>query len=140
MSVAFLSLGSNLGDRQYFLNRAVELMEKAGIVLLKSSTVIETAPVGGPPQGNYLNCVLKVQTDLLLEDFFLNLSLIEKRLGRLRKIKNGPRVIDIDILLFDDIKLVTKNLMIPHPRMFSRDFVMRPLAEIEPELCASFIQ
>ncbi len=115
-------------------------MEKAGIVLLKSSTVIETAPVGGPPQGNYLNCVLKVQTDLLLEDLFLNLSLIEKRLGRLRKIKNGPRVIDIDILLFDDIKLVTKNLMIPHPRMFSRDFVMRPLAEIEPELCASFIQ
>ncbi len=138
MSTAYLSLGSNLGDRDLYIRKAIDKIMCSGMVVVKQSTIIDTAAVGGPPQGNYLNLVLKVRTDLSLEDLFVLTSSIERQLGRLRKIINGPRVIDIDILLYDDVKLVSKNIIVPHPRMFERDFVMRPLKEIDPALCASF--
>ena len=136
--VVYLSLGSNLGDRLGFIAKAVDALKDHDILFLKSSRVIETDPVGGPVQGKYLNCVIKVQTILSLEDLFVLTSRIEHQLGRMRNIKNGPRVIDIDILLFDDVKFVSKSLIVPHPRMFERDFVMRPLKEIEPQLCALY--
>lgn len=138
MSIAYLSLGSNLGDRNDYLQRALLLLNEQGIVV-KVSKIIETDPVGGPEQGKYLNCVVKFGTELDVDSLFALTRLIEKKLGRQRKIKNGPRVIDIDILLFDDVKLVSKDLMIPHPRMFERDFVMKPLQEIDKALCASLI-
>ncbi len=135
MSIVYLSLGSNLGNRQKYLDRALELLNSNAVFVRKVSTVIETKPVGGPAQGKYLNAVLKAVTEHSPEALHYITQSIEHKLGRVRSVKNGPRVIDIDILLYDDIKLVTKTLLIPHPRMFGRDFVMNPLIEIEPSLC-----
>jgi len=130
MSMIYLALGSNLGDRAGFIQRAIEELKEGGLRILKVSTVIETDPVGGPAQDKYLNAVLKVSTDYSPQELQLLTQSIEKKLGRVKKIRNGPRVIDIDILLYDDIKLVTSKLLIPHPRMFERSFVMGPLKEI----------
>ena len=137
MAVVYLSLGSNVGDRRQYLHKAIGLLNARGIAVVKSSAIIETLPVGGPAQDKYLNVVLKVKTLLTPEHLHELTQSIEHGLGRVRKIKNGPRVIDIDILLYDDVKLITKKLIIPHPRMFERDFVMKPLKEIDPALCAS---
>ena len=104
----------------------------AGLKVLKLSTVIETNPVSGVPQGKYLNAVLKASTIHSPEELHVITQGIERKLGRVRKTFNGPRVIDIDILLYDDIKLINQRLIIPHPRMLERSFVMQPLMEIDP--------
>jgi len=137
MSTVYLALGSNLGDRLEYIHRAIKELEACGLNVLKLSTIIETDPVGGIAQGKYLNAILKANTGLSPEDLHVFTQSIERKLGRVKKNMNGPRVIDIDILLYDDIKLVTPRLLIPHPRMLARAFVMQPLSEIEPELCAS---
>ncbi len=134
MSIAYLALGSNLGDRMGFIHQALYELKEQGINILKVSTIIETNPVGGPEQSKYLNAVIKIKTDLLPEELLFIINTIEKKLGRLRVIVNGPRKIDIDILLVDDIKLVSRKLIIPHPRMLERAFVIEPLKEIEPTL------
>ncbi len=134
MSVAYLGIGSNLGNREEIIKSALHFLKLEPIQILKKSTLIETDPVGGPPQGKYLNGVIKIETSLDVTQL-LNLCLsIEKKSGRIRSIKNGPRPLDLDILLFDNLEIDTKKLTIPHPRMLERDFVMNPLAEIEPAL------
>jgi len=137
MSVVYLALGSNLGDRLVFIHKALEALELAGVKVVKLSTVIETDPVGGMPQGKYLNAVLKACTGHSPEELHVITQSIERQLGRVKKSINGPRVIDIDILLYDDVKLISSRLLIPHPRMLERSFVMQPLGEIDPELCES---
>ena len=137
MSTAYLALGSNLGDRLQYIHKAIEELKNGGLKILKLSTVIETKPVGGVPQENFLNAVLKASVDHSPEELHFLTQAIERKLGRVKKIFNGPRVIDIDILLYDDIKLITPQLLIPHPRMLERSFVMGPLEEIDPGLCAS---
>ncbi len=137
MAIAYLALGSNLGDRQSYIEKALKYLKAAGISILKISSIIETAAVGGPAQGKYLNAVVKVKTGLSPEQLLQITSDIEYKLGRVRRLVNGPRVIDIDILLYDEIKLVSERLIIPHPRMLEREFVMRPLKEIDPSLCKS---
>lgn len=137
MSTVYLALGSNLGDRLEYIQKAINEIENVGLKVLKLSTIIETEPVGGIPQGKYLNAVLKAKTAYSPEELHVITQGIERKLGRVKKKINGPRVIDIDILLFDDIKLITPQLLIPHPRMLERSFVMRPLNEIDPTLCAS---
>ena len=130
MSIVYLALGSNLGDRHQYIQKAVQELKDNGIKIEKMSTIIETDPVESPPQGKYLNAVLKAQTVYSPEELLEVIQNIEDKLGRTRKIFHGPRVIDIDILFFDDIKLVSRPLIIPHPRMLERDFVMEPLKEI----------
>ena len=137
MSTVYLALGSNLGDRLRYIQKAVAQLEDGGLKVLKLSTIIETDPVGGPPQGKYLNAVLKASTALSPEELHVITESIERKLGRVKKNINAPRVIDIDILLYDDIKLITPPLLIPHPRCLERPFVMQPLEEIDPALCAS---
>lgn len=137
MAIAYLALGSNLGDRHAYIQKALDRLNANKIKVIKLSTIIETDPVGGLEQGKYLNAVVKVETQLSAENLHRCTQLIETRLGRIRKVHNGPRVIDIDVLLYDDIKLISKSLIIPHPRMFERSFVMNPLKEIDPQLCAS---
>lgn len=137
MSTVYLALGSNLGDRLQYIQRAVEGLKDRGLKVLRSSTVIETDPVGGANQGKYLNAVLKASTTYSPEELHVITEGLERTLGRVKKDINGPRVIDIDILLYDDIKLITPDLLIPHPRMLERHFVMGPLEEIVPGLCAS---
>lgn len=137
MSIVYLSLGSNLGDRLEYIHRAMEELKDNGLQILKVSTIIETEPFEAPQQERFLNAVLKAQTQLSPEELLLLTQSIERKLGRGKKMFRGPRVIDIDILLFDDLKLITPRLQIPHPRMLERSFVMGPLGQIEPRLCAS---
>ncbi|UCD15056.1 MAG: 2-amino-4-hydroxy-6-hydroxymethyldihydropteridine diphosphokinase, partial [Candidatus Omnitrophota bacterium] len=96
--------------------------------------IIETTPQGGPPQPKYLNGVVKIKTHLSARHLLNVLQTIEKRLGRRQLIKNGPRPIDLDILLYGDEVFRERDLVIPHPRMRKRAFVMNPLLEIEPDI------
>lgn len=134
MAVAYIGLGSNLGDRDGTIKKAVTLLQEEGISLLKMSTIIETDPVGTVPQGKFLNAAIKVRTQLSPEMLLSLCQSIERQLGRVRGAVNGPRTIDLDILLYDRLTVDTPQLKIPHPRMFERDFVMNPLKEIEPDL------
>ncbi|MDD5070331.1 MAG: 2-amino-4-hydroxy-6-hydroxymethyldihydropteridine diphosphokinase [Candidatus Omnitrophica bacterium] len=131
---SFIGLGANLGNRKQNIERA--LLEIAALnctKIIKVSSLIETLPVGGPTnQGKYLNGVVEIETGLKPEELLEALQLIEIKLKRVRKIPNGPRTIDLDILLYGKKKIKTKKLQIPHPRMSERYFVMKPLLEIAP--------
>ena len=121
-----------MGRRKENLLEAMDRLRGEGIGILSKATPIETEPVGGVPQGKFLNTVIKVETELDPEAMLRLVKSIERRMGRKKDVRFGPRVIDIDILLFDDVQMETKNLVIPHPRMFEREFVMKPLKEIAP--------
>src|SRR3989338_8540245 len=135
MAVVLLGIGSNLGDRQAHIQLALSLLrEIPSIKVLVVSSIIETLPEGGPPQGNFLNGALKIETDLLPLEFLSKLKGIERRLGRVKQEPNGPRPIDLDILFYDDVVIVDgKSLTIPHPRLHEREFVLKPLLEIAPD-------
>jgi 2-amino-4-hydroxy-6-hydroxymethyldihydropteridine diphosphokinase len=135
MSVtAYIALGSNLGDRRDNLDRALSLLRQTlGVTVDKLSSYHETVPVGGPPeQGKYLNAAAQLQTTLAPEDLLRLLLDIEHQLGRVRTERFGPRIIDLDLLLFGDQTRRTPELTLPHPRMHERTFVLGPLAEIAP--------
>jgi 2-amino-4-hydroxy-6-hydroxymethyldihydropteridine diphosphokinase len=129
-----LSLGSNLGDRPDNLCRAIEEMRASGIVVLQVSSFYETEPVDLPDQPWFVNCAVQVRTNLPALELLHVLQAIEQRLGRVRTIPRGPRMIDIDILFHGGLVIDTPELTIPHPRLESRRFVLEPLAEIAPEL------
>jgi 2-amino-4-hydroxy-6-hydroxymethyldihydropteridine diphosphokinase len=135
MPTVYLGLGSNLGDRRWNLNAAVAaLRANPAVRVLAVSTFIETAPVGGPPgQGPYLNGAAAVQTDLAPEAMLAELKRIERLLGRTEGPRWGPRTVDLDILLYADLVLDAPDLVIPHPRLRERRFVLEPLAEIAPD-------
>ena len=129
----FLGLGSNLGDRRGFIEQAVSMIaDIEGVDWKKLSSLLETDPVGGPPQGDYLNAAGELASSLSCRELFGNLQEIEARLGRERKVLNGPRTIDLDILLFSDSVIEEGDLLVPHPRMCERSFVLEPLCEIAP--------
>ncbi|MFB3893642.1 MAG: 2-amino-4-hydroxy-6-hydroxymethyldihydropteridine diphosphokinase [Phycisphaerae bacterium] len=131
---AYIALGSNLGDREATLNRALRMMDQTGdIEVRRVSHWFETQPAGGPPgQGKYLNGVAEVVTALEPPALLAELQQIENALGRDRPREErwGPRTCDLDILLMGDLVLDTPELTIPHPRMHERRFVLEPLAEI----------
>ncbi|MDO8684439.1 MAG: 2-amino-4-hydroxy-6-hydroxymethyldihydropteridine diphosphokinase [Armatimonadota bacterium] len=135
MPTAFLGLGSNLGDREENLRSALQEMEKRGAArTVKVSSFYETAPVGYTDQPDFINAVAQVETMLQPAELLATILDVEKALGRERTIRWGPRVIDIDILLYDDISIEEPGLVIPHPEMTRRGFVLKPLAEIAPDL------
>lgn len=140
MPTIFLGLGSNVGDRQQNIITAISSLQKNALAIEKISTMVETEPVGGPPQDKYLNAVIKCQTDLSPSQLLAAIQRIEKALGRQKTIINGPRTIDIDILLYGRLCLCSAELTIPHPRMRSRDFVMVPLHEIEPTVAQEILR
>jgi 2-amino-4-hydroxy-6-hydroxymethyldihydropteridine diphosphokinase len=132
--VAFLGLGSNLGDRLANLQAAADAMQtEPGLRVTASSRVWETTPVGGPPQPDYLNAVIRVETDLSARDLLDVARRIEARLGRVRKERWGARTLDVDILFFDEERIDESDLVVPHPRMAERAFVLLPLLELEPD-------
>ena len=139
MAIIYLGIGSNLGNRQTNIKNALALLAKNDISIIKNSTIIETEPVGEVKQKNFLNTVVKAETILSPFDLLSLLNNIEKQLGRVRSFLNGPRTIDIDILLYDNIIVDTPQLTIPHPRMYQRDFVMLPLKEIEPNFAKEIL-
>jgi len=133
MSRMFLSLGTNLGDRKANLKRALALLSKK-VSVVKRSSVYETEPVGYQDQPWFLNMVVQGETGLPPDELLTFTQGIERQLKRVKTIVNGPRIIDLDILLYEDTHLETERLTIPHPRMLERAFVMVPLFEIAPEL------
>ena len=137
MSVtAYIALGSNLGDRAAYLQRALQgLGERPGIRVIQVSTFHETAPVGGPPgQGAYLNAAAKLETDLSARDLLRALLDVETTLGRVRLERHGSRTIDLDLLLYGDQVYNELDFTVPHPRLHERLFVLQPLAEIAPDV------
>ena len=127
----FIGIGSNLGNRKKYIKNAIKkLKETKGIEIKKISNIYETEPVGGPKQGKYLNGVMEIETWLKPRELIVELQKIEKQLGRIRSVKNAPRTIDLDILLYGDEKIDEPGLKVPHPRMHEREFVMKPLKEI----------
>ena len=127
----YIGIGSNLGDRRKYIENAIQkLNETKGIEVKKVSSIYETDPLGGPIQGKYLNGVIEIETEIEPRELLTRLLDIEIQLGRKRTVKNGPRTIDLDILLFGDKKIDEPGLKIPHPRMQRREFVMKPLKEI----------
>ena len=131
---AVVALGSNLGDRFDYLQKAVnEINSLTDIEILEISSVYETLPVGGPEQGNYLNAVVTLNTKFEAKELLLKLLLIELNLGRQREIAWGPRTIDLDIIWFEDQTINLENLVLPHPRAHERCFVIKPWLEIEPK-------
>ena len=133
---AYLSLGSNLGDRRDNLQQALELMEEAGIAIRRRSSVYESAPQNYLDQPWFLNMAVEVETSLPPAELLSLLQSIERRLGRDRNlsVRFGPRSIDLDILLYGSLIVDTPGLVLPHPRMWERRFVLEPLSEIAPEL------
>lgn len=130
---AVVALGSNLGDRFDYLQKAVnEINSLVDIEISEISSVYETLPVGGPEQGNYLNAVITLNTKFEAEELLLKLLLIELNLGRQREIEWGPRTIDLDLIWFEDQTINLDNLVLPHPRAHERCFVIKPWLEIEP--------
>ncbi len=137
MAIVYLGIGSNIGDRQANIDKALGLLkEHPEIDFLAMSSVIETEPVGGPAQESFLNAAIKIKTDLMPLDLLTQLKIIERRLGRPKVHEtDSPRPMDLDILFYDDVVIVDgKNLCIPHAKIAQRSFVLKPLSEIAPDL------
>ncbi|MGH9047595.1 MAG: 2-amino-4-hydroxy-6-hydroxymethyldihydropteridine diphosphokinase [Acidimicrobiales bacterium] len=130
---AFIGLGSNLGDRMAHLERAVALLARGGD-LAAGSPVYETDPVGGPEQGPYLNVVVELSTADTPRALLERCRALEEDAGRVRTARFGPRTLDADVLLVGDERVEEPDLVVPHPRMFERRFVLAPLAELAPRL------
>lgn len=133
MPRAYLGLGSNLGDREAALAEALEHLAEQ-VAIEEVSPVYESEPAGYLHQPYFLNLVVRIRTDLESTKLLDVVQGVERAMGRERTFRNAPRLIDIDILLYDDVKRAGPGLELPHPRMTDRDFVLRPLADLAPEL------
>ncbi len=131
---SFLSLGANLGDRQANIEKAIERLKELQLIVLKESSLYETEPVGYNEQPFFLNKVIKCQTFIDPHALMKEIMVIEESLGRTRIFKWGPRIIDIDIVLFDQLVMNDKDLIIPHPEFHNRNFILIPLIELDEEL------
>lgn len=133
MKRAYISIGSNIGERFQHLKNAVQsLHSHDGVSVLTISSIYETAPVGYTDQADFLNVVIAVETQLGAQQLLEKCQQIEQQLGRVRDIRWGPRTVDLDILLYNGEDIATENLVVPHPRMHERAFVLVPLLEISP--------
>ena len=137
---AYLALGSNLGDKEANLRRALELVQQRGVEVVKTSSFICTEPYGVTDQPQFLNGVCEVRTSLEPLALLQTLLEIEQEMGRVRLRHWGERNIDLDLLLYEDVVMDTPELILPHPDMQNRDFVLLPLAEIAPELVHPILQ
>jgi 2-amino-4-hydroxy-6-hydroxymethyldihydropteridine diphosphokinase len=134
LETAFLSLGSNLGDRAVNLRSAVDALAGVGVRVKKISSLFETEPVDYLDQPWFLNCAVEAETSLKPLELLHALRKIEAQLGSKKEFAKGPRLLDMDILLYGDKTVDLPELQIPHPRMLQRNFVLAPLAEIAPNL------
>ncbi|HSH24549.1 MAG TPA: 2-amino-4-hydroxy-6-hydroxymethyldihydropteridine diphosphokinase [Massilibacterium sp.] len=135
MNKAYLALGSNVGDRYYYLKQALQKVSATEeIEMTRMSSIYETDPVGYENQDCFLNMVIEVKTTFSPHDLLLYLQRVERELGRKRDVRFGPRTLDLDILLYEEEKIETDSLQIPHPRMTERAFVLIPLKEINKDI------
>jgi len=135
----YIGLGSNMGNKEENIRKAIECI-KEKCKILKTSSLYETEPVGYEQQDWFFNGVIKAETELEAQPLLKFLQEIEEKLGRVRKIKDGPRIIDLDLLLYGDQIITDENLIVPHPRMQERGFVLIPLNEIEPNFVHPILQ
>lgn len=134
VSRAFIALGSNLDDPESRIKRAFEeLAELPASRVLRRSSLYRSAPVGWLDQPDFINAVVELETALSPRDLLTALLEIERNHGRLREYPNSPRTLDLDVLMYDDVKCDEPDLVLPHPRMHQRAFVLQPLLEIAPD-------
>ncbi|HHU20185.1 MAG TPA: 2-amino-4-hydroxy-6-hydroxymethyldihydropteridine diphosphokinase [Bacilli bacterium] len=135
MNKVYIALGSNIAPRVDYLNQAIEAIGQVEqMSVVKQSSIYETEPVGYQDQAKFLNQVIEVETTYSPMEVLLACQSIENKLGRKREVRWGPRTIDLDILLYNHENIMTNQLIVPHPRMDSRAFVLVPLVELNPEL------
>lgn len=134
MSKAYLGLGTNIGDCLENLRNVIDSLNLLPMTRVSQvSKIYKTKPIGLSEQQDFLNMAVEIETQLNPDNILGACLGIEAGLGRVRTIKNGPRIIDVDLLLYEDERLDSKTLVLPHPRMFEREFVLRPLLDIEFE-------
>jgi 2-amino-4-hydroxy-6-hydroxymethyldihydropteridine diphosphokinase len=133
MPNAFIGIGSNLGDREDNCLQAIELLAREGLAVKKRSSLYETEPWGVKDQPGFINLVVEIETETDPRRLLQVLKIIEQGMGREDTFRWGPRIIDLDILLYDDLVLRDEEIQIPHPSMHLRDFVLKPMNEISPE-------
>jgi 2-amino-4-hydroxy-6-hydroxymethyldihydropteridine diphosphokinase len=134
IKTVYLGLGSNVGDREAELRRAIGMIESPDLHVKRISSVFETAPLYKEDQRKFLNAVIEAATTLFPVQLLHRLQAVERKMGRLRTVRNAPRNIDIDILIFGRFVVESENLLIPHPGIAERRFVLEPLAELVPDL------
>jgi 2-amino-4-hydroxy-6-hydroxymethyldihydropteridine diphosphokinase len=135
MPGAWVSIGSNMGDRLEYVKRALELMAALPNTRVESvSSVYETVPVGAAGQPRFLNAVAELSTDMEPVELMRGLLAIESDCGRVRTGVWGPRTLDLDLIIYDDVEMESRELRLPHPRARGRAFVLVPLAELSPDL------
>jgi dihydroneopterin aldolase/2-amino-4-hydroxy-6-hydroxymethyldihydropteridine diphosphokinase len=132
MSIAFVALGSNMGDRKNYIKIAIDALGNKGVTILKESRIYETEPYGYEQQDKFLNGVIKIETQMTPNELLNTLLEIENDIGRIRTIKWGPRVVDLDMIFYENQIVDEVNLRIPHPDMHNREFVLKPICDIEP--------
>ncbi len=131
MAICYIGIGSNLGDRQEYIDKAIdELKGNKDIKFRRSSSIYETEPVSDIPQGKFLNGVLEIETTLPPAALLKGLNRVEESLGRKRAVKNAPREIDLDILYYGQETVKGGDLVIPHPRIIEREFALKGLREL----------
>jgi 2-amino-4-hydroxy-6-hydroxymethyldihydropteridine diphosphokinase len=131
MVTCYIGVGSNLGDRRAYIDKAIsQLGLVGGIKVKRVSSIYETEPVGAVKQGKFLNGVLEVETDLGARQLLTEIGHIERALGRIRTVKDGSRTIDLDILYFGNERIDEAGLKVPHPRIAEREFVLKGLREL----------
>ncbi|MBI5203665.1 MAG: 2-amino-4-hydroxy-6-hydroxymethyldihydropteridine diphosphokinase [Nitrospirae bacterium] len=133
MATIYIGIGSNIGNREENCRKAIKLIKENGIAVKKESSMHETEPWGVKDQPKFINMAIEIETNKKPEDLLGILKNIENQMGRTESVKWGQRIIDLDILLYDDLILETPHLEIPHPFMHEREFVLRPLVEIAPD-------
>jgi 2-amino-4-hydroxy-6-hydroxymethyldihydropteridine diphosphokinase len=139
--IAYIGIGSNLGDKIHHCEKAISAILKIDRHKpLAKSSLFKTQPIGYTSQDWFVNGVIKIETDLEAPELLRTLKTIESQLGRIETFRWGPRTIDLDILFFDDIEIHTEDLQIPHPFIQNRQFVLIPLAEIDPTLVHSVLK
>lgn len=134
MKLAYIGLGTNLGDRAANLAEAVTLLASDRVIVKRISSTYETAPRDYFDQPHFLNQVVEIETDLFPRQLLDRGKMVERRMGRVKTIEKGPRLIDVDILLYGNALVSLPGLEIPHPSIAQRQFVLAPLAELAPEL------
>lgn len=134
MAITYIGIGSNIGSKEQNCLQAIELLQQKRLKVLARSSLYQTSPIGYSDQDWFINCVIKAQTDLSPADLLTLLKSLEKAMGREEGPKWGPRLIDLDILLYDNLILEEGGLSIPHKHLTERLFVLEPLAEMEATL------
>jgi 2-amino-4-hydroxy-6-hydroxymethyldihydropteridine diphosphokinase len=140
MAVVYLGIGSNLGDKKANCLKSIELLSSNGIFVTRKSALYETMPWGFKDQPDFINMAIEAKTDLPPDELLMVLKAIEKEMGREDSVRWGPRLIDLDLLLYNSLVLNTDILTVPHSSLHERVFVLEPLAEIAPDVIHPLLQ